>query len=62
MWDPASGVGFVFYTQLEFRATPACEDFVGAITAQVFGALRRLRVGPASSRRQGARSLRKARL
>jgi hypothetical protein len=60
MWDPASGVGFVFYTQLEFRATPACEDFVGAITAQVFGALRRLRVGPA--RRQGARSLRKARL
>ena len=61
MWDPASGVGFVFYTQLEFRATPACEDFVGAITAQVFGALRRLRVGP-SRRHQGARSLRKARL
>jgi hypothetical protein len=39
MWDVASGVGFVFYTQLEFRATAACEDFVGSITAQVYGAL-----------------------
>jgi CubicO group peptidase (beta-lactamase class C family) len=39
MWDTKVGLGFVFYTQLEFRATAACDDFSGAITAQVYGAV-----------------------
>jgi hypothetical protein len=34
-------------TQLEFRAAPECEDFVGAITALIYGAIKQLRVRPA---------------
>lgn len=50
MWDTTTGLGFIFYTQLEFRATPECADFTGAITAQIYGALQPQKIVVSSAR------------
>lgn len=39
MWDPTTGLSFIIYTQLEFCKAPECEDFNGALTACVYGAI-----------------------
>lgn len=39
VWDPTTGVGWVFYTQQELLMAPATEDYTGELTALVYGAI-----------------------
>jgi type IV secretory pathway TraG/TraD family ATPase VirD4 len=43
-WHPAAtagtaGVGFIFYTQVEFSLSPIVDDYDGELTAAIYGAV-----------------------
>ena len=39
MWDLETGVGFIFYTQVELSLSPIFDDYDGELTAAIYGAV-----------------------